>query len=263
MSQKSFTSFVTLAAVSALGLAAHGAASAQEVGRVISSTPIVTQVNVPKQVCTQEVVPVPTGRSIHGGSGAGAVMGAVAGGAMGNAVGQGSGRALATMIGVLGGAILGDQIEGGGGPQVAHQTINRCTTQNTVESRANGYQVVYEYAGKQYSVHMPSDPGPTIALQIAPVGAVQQAAPTAQAPVTQAPPVSAGVIVQSAPTVVYTPQPTVVYAPPVVYTPPVVVSAPHYYPNPVFGASFVFRGGHSHARGHGHGGHVQRPHRYY
>jgi uncharacterized protein YcfJ len=251
MSHKSLKSLVALAAVSALGLAVHTRAGAQEVGRVISSTPIVAQVNVPKQVCTQEVVQVPTGRTTNGGTGAGAVMGAVAGGAMGNAVGQGSGRAVATLIGVLGGAILGDKIEGGGN-QVANQTVNRCTTQNTVESRVAGYQVVYEYAGKQYSVQMPSDPGPTIALQIAPV---------AQAPAAV---ISPGVIVQQTqPTVVYTQQPTVVYAP------PVVVGAPYYYPSPVFGASFIIRGGpgHGHARGHGghggHGGHVQRPHRYY
>jgi uncharacterized protein YcfJ len=255
MSHKSSNSLLALAAVSALGFAVHTSASAQaqEVGRVLSSTPIVTQVNVPKQVCTQEVVQVQNGITTNGASGAGAVMGAVAGGAMGNAVGQGSGRAVATMIGVLGGAILGDKIEGGG-QQVANQTVNRCTTQNTVESRANGYQVVYEYAGKQYSVQMPNDPGPTIALQVAPVGAMQQsAAPVAQAPAPAV--VNPGVILQPAPTVVYTQQPTVVVAPTVVY------GAPYYYPAAVWGASFVFRGGHGH--GHGNRGHVQRPHRYY
>jgi uncharacterized protein YcfJ len=255
MTHKSLKSILTLSALSALGLATHTSATAQEVGRVISSTPLVSQVNVPKQVCTQEVVQVQTGRTTNGGSGAGALMGGIAGGALGNAVGQGSGRAVATMIGVLGGAILGDKIEGGGN-QVANQTVNRCTTQNTVESRPNGYLVVYEYAGKQYTVQMPSDPGPTIALQVAPVGAVQPTAPpVAQAP---APVISSGVIVQQTlPTVVYSQPPTVVYAP------PVVVAAPqYYYPNPVFGASFIIRGGHGHGhRSHGQGGH--RPYRYY
>lgn len=33
-----------------------------------------------------------------------------------------------------------------------------------------GYIVVYEYAGKQYTVQMPNDPGPTIRLQLTPVG---------------------------------------------------------------------------------------------
>ncbi|MGA8513662.1 MAG: hypothetical protein WB821_02675 [Burkholderiaceae bacterium] len=252
MSYTALKSMLTLGAVSALGLAVHTSAGAQEVGRVLSSTAIISQVTVPRQICAQEVVQVP-GRT-GGGSGAGAIMGGIAGGAMGNAVGQGAGRAAATVIGVLGGAILGDRIEGGGQQAATTQTVNRCTTQNVLENRTSGYQVVYEYAGKQYSVQMPNDPGPTIALQVAPVGAVQQAVP----PVAQqAPVVGSGVIVQPAPTVVYTQQPTVVYAP------PVVVAAPYYYPNPVFGASFVFRGGHGH--GHGHGGHraQQRPHRYY
>jgi hypothetical protein len=34
-----------------------------------------------------------------------------------------------------------------------------------------GYNVVYEYAGKQYTVQMPADPGPTLRLQLTPVGA--------------------------------------------------------------------------------------------
>jgi uncharacterized protein YcfJ len=246
MSYTSLKSILTLSAMSALGFAVHTTAGAQEVGRVLSSTAIVSQVNVPRQVCAQEVVQVP-GRS-GSGSGAGAIMGGIAGGAMGNAVGQGAGRAAATVIGVLGGAILGDKIEGGGQQAATTQTVNRCTTQNVLENRTTGYQVVYEYAGKQYSVQMPNDPGPTIALQVAPVGAVQPA---------PAPAVSSGVIVQPAPAVVYTQQPTVVYAP------PVVVAAPYYYPSPVIGASFIFQGGYG--RGHGHGGHhlQQRPYRYY
>ena len=80
---------------------------AQEMGRVISSTPIVQQVGVPRQVCNNEQVVV-NGQK----SGAGAAMGAIAGGAIGNSVGKGDGRAVATMLGLFGGAILGDKVEG-------------------------------------------------------------------------------------------------------------------------------------------------------
>ena len=45
-------------------------------------------------------------------SGAGAVLGAVIGGVVGNRFGGGSGRALATGVGVVGGAIAGNAIEG-------------------------------------------------------------------------------------------------------------------------------------------------------
>jgi outer membrane lipoprotein SlyB len=45
-------------------------------------------------------------------SGAGAVLGAVIGGVVGNRFGGGSGRALATGVGVVGGAVVGNAIEG-------------------------------------------------------------------------------------------------------------------------------------------------------
>ena len=144
------------------GLAVCLPAQAQEIGNVISRTPVYQQVSVPRQVCTQTQITVP-GQT----SGAGAAMGAIAGGAIGNAIGKGEGRALATMIGVIGGAIAGEKVEG---PQAAQtQTQQTCTTQQVFENRLMGYNVVYEFAGKQYNVQLPKDPGPTIKLQITPV----------------------------------------------------------------------------------------------
>lgn len=137
-------------------------AQAQEVGKVISSTPIIQQVAVPRQVCSTQQV-VTEGQK----SGAGAAMGAIAGGAIGNNVGQGSGRAAATMLGLFGGAILGDKIEGPSTPEV--RNVQNCTTQTVYENRTMAYNVVYEFAGKQYTVQMPQDPGPTVRLQITPV----------------------------------------------------------------------------------------------
>jgi hypothetical protein len=113
-------------------------------------------------------------------------MGGLAGGAIGKAVGGGSGKAAATMIGIMGGAILGDSIEGQ--PMAKTQNVQRCTTQTFYENRTVAYDVVYEFAGKQYSVQMPNNPGPTVQLQISPVGATTQgvtppAATTYQQPV--------------------------------------------------------------------------------
>jgi uncharacterized protein YcfJ len=154
------TQILSLALLS--GLVSSFAAQAQEVGNVLSRTPVYQQVSVPRQVCTQTQVSVP-GQT----TGAGALMGAVAGGAIGNAVGKGEGRALATMIGVIGGALAGDKVEG---PQAAQtQTQQTCTTQQVYENRLMGYNVVYEFAGKQYTVQLPKDPGTTIKLQITPV----------------------------------------------------------------------------------------------
>ena len=176
-------------------LATAGLAQAQEVGQVISRTAVFQQVAVPRQTCIQTPVAVqnPT-------SGAGALMGAIAGGAIGNQIGGGSGRAIATMAGVMGGAIMGDKIENPGS-QVQNQTT--CTTQTVYENRLTGYNVVYEYAGKQYNVQLPQDPGPTIQLQVTPVGLQRSEAPTNTVVTTAVPPTT--VINESR--VVYVPTP--------------------------------------------------------
>jgi uncharacterized protein YcfJ len=188
-------------------ISASCAASAQDTGRVISSQPIVQQVAVPRQVCSAQQVAVQQQKS-----GAGAFMGALAGGAMGNAVGRGSGNAAATMLGIVGGAIVGDRIEGAPAPQV--QTVQNCATQNFMENRTVGYNVTYEFAGKQYSVQMPQDPGPTIQLSVTPVGAQSQGQ-NYQGNVVTSPPVyqQAPAIVQYQP--VYQPYYTQPYYPPI------------------------------------------------
>lgn len=128
--------------------------------RVVSSTPVVAQVAVPTQVCRDETYETPA-RS----SGAGAVLGAIAGGAAGNAVGKGAGKALATGIGILGGAVLGDHIENDG-RQGNFQTVRRCEPQTSYENRVVAYSVTYEYAGQRYTTQTVQEPGPTIPLQV-------------------------------------------------------------------------------------------------
>ena len=143
-------------------LAVATVATAQEQGRVLSATPVVQQVGIPQQVCGNETV-----YSGSRNSGAGALLGAIAGGAAGNAVGRGGGRAAATALGIFGGAVLGNQVEGSGPPQ--YQTVRRCTTETTYENRTMGYDVVYEYAGRQYSTRTPSDPGGWIPVSVQPL----------------------------------------------------------------------------------------------
>lgn len=150
------------ALLAAVGLIAASAQAQQEMARVISSTPVMQQVPVSRQVCQDEAV-------TRGGqkSGAGALMGTMAGGALGNAIGEGSGKAAATMLGLFGGAILGNSIEGEAPPET--QMVRRCYPQTVYESRVSGYHVVYEFGGKEYSVQMPSDPGQYVQLQITPI----------------------------------------------------------------------------------------------
>ena len=138
-----------------------GVAMAQEQGRVLSVTAVQQQVNVPQQVCHDESVAVRQ-RS----SGAGAVIGAVVGGLAGNAIGGGAGRAAATGAGLVGGAMLGNQLEGNGSTQ--YQTVTRCSTQNFYRNQTAGYDVVYEYAGRQYTTRTATPPGDWIALSVQP-----------------------------------------------------------------------------------------------
>jgi uncharacterized protein YcfJ len=235
----------TVAAAS--GLFAVNASAMDILARVISSTPVVQQVSVPQQVCTTQpmVMQAPP-------SGAGAVMGALAGGAMGNAIGDGGGRALATMIGLVGGAMVGNNIEGNRN-QV--QNVQQCGTQTSYQNRTSHYNVVYEYADKQYTIQMPSDPGPYVRLQVTPVGALPSPQASVQPGFAQPQPVygqpAYGQPVYNQP--VYS-QP--VYSQPVYVQPAPVVAYPGYYSRPYYppiGLSLNFgysRGGHGHGHRH-------------
>jgi uncharacterized protein YcfJ len=128
--------------------------------KVVSSTPVIGQVTVPRRVCFDELRQEPT-RS----SGAGALLGAIAGGAVGNAVGHGGGRALATGLGIFGGAILGDQIQNDG-RQGTTRSVRRCEQQPAYENRVVAYNVVYEYAGQRYTTQTTQEPGRTIPVQM-------------------------------------------------------------------------------------------------
>ena len=146
-------------------LAAAASAGAQEIGQVLSSTPVIGQVAVPQQFCDQQSVIVP-GRS----SGGGAALGAISGAVIGSAIGHGGGRGAGAVIGMVGGALIGDQLDGRNADQI--QQVRRCTTHTAYENRVLHYDVVYAYAGRQYAVQLPNDPGPAIQVQVTPVGAI-------------------------------------------------------------------------------------------
>ncbi len=83
------------------------------------------------------------GRSQGQTSGGGAILGAVVGGVLGNQVGKGSGRAAATAVGVLGGAVAGNAIEG----------------RNNSGSYAEGYRLSVQLDHGGYRVYDVSTPG--------------------------------------------------------------------------------------------------------
>lgn len=206
-----------------------GLCAAQEEGLVISSTPVVQKVAVPRQVCTTEQVAVQPPKR-----GAGAAIGAVAGGIVGNAAGQGSGAA--TVLGAISGAVIGDRIEDN--PPAELHEVQRCSTQTFYENRTVAYDVEYEYADKRYKVQLPYDPGQTIALRVAPENLGEPGAPPPR-PIVTAP--------------VYTP-PVVVMSPPVYYVRPYPYPYPYYYYPPAgVQLRFGYGGGYRY-HDHGHGG---------
>ena len=246
------TTFCALAVVMAGGT--NSVFAQQETARVVSTTPVLTQVAVPRQVCSQQQVQVQSQKS-----GAGGIMGAVAGGAIGSNIGGGDGRAIATLIGVIGGAMLGDKIEGPG--QTQTQNVQTCTTQTFYETRTTAYNVVYEYGGKQYSVQMPQDPGPTLRLQITPIAAAPSQ-PVYQQPPYQQPtavlqqPEPVPPVIQQAPQVTGGVEYIQPVPPPYVVTQqvnPVVIAAAIAAPILLY-RGIGFGWGYNHrSHGHGHG----------
>lgn len=213
--------FLWPTAMAAMFASTGALAQDMPMGRVISSTPVVQQVAVPQQVCTpqQVVTPAPN-------SGAGAALGAIAGGLLGNAAGHGPGRGAATVAGAIGGALVGNAVEGS---RTQVSTVNGCYTQTTYANQTVAYNVVYEYAGRQYQTQLDHDPGATIALQVSPSAGTNNLSP---APA---------------------PAPTYVTTPPTYYSSPDVVYSYPYYVEPAVAPSIFFSVG----GGWGHGG----PHR--
>jgi len=227
-----------IAAAAAAAAFAPLASQAAEYATVVSSTPIVQQVNVPQRVCTQQ-------QALVGArpSGAGAVIGAVAGGLLGNTIGAGMGRAAATGLGAVAGAAIGNGIETNAAANYPATAVpvERCGVQNRLETRTVGYDVVYEYNGQRYSTRLASDPGDRLRIDVRPSGAAQapQSAPPAYAtaPDYDAAPDYSSAPVYSAPAPVYYSAPPVVYAP----SPSYYYPAPAVYVGPTIG--FGFYGG--------------------
>ncbi len=153
-------------AVSMLSVCLVQVSRAQEQARVLSSVPVLQHRTAAQQVChtAEEIAPQQS-------TGAGALMGTVAGGVAGNALGGGNGRALATLFGVVLGALWGDRVEGRPSPQF--QQVRHCTLQGVPQAQVVGYDVRYAYAGRQYRVLMPHDPGSTLAVQLTPMPVLQ------------------------------------------------------------------------------------------
>lgn len=130
--------------------------------RVIS----VSELKQPQRVCSNETV---TERRPAGDRHqvAGTVIGAIAGGVIGHQIGGGRGRDLATIGGAVGGGVVGKEI------QKSHQqgdvvtrTVQHCRTLTPGRDVTALYDVVYAYQGQNFHVNLDHDPGDRIPLPV-------------------------------------------------------------------------------------------------
>ena len=130
---------------------------------VISSIPMYQTVAQPQQQCWSESV---TTYEEHR-SPAGVLLGGVTGGLLGNTIGRGNGRVASTVVGAMIGAVVGDHIANRDNQAVAvTRPIQRCQTVQNYQQVITGYQVTYNYNGRNTTVVLPYDPGATVPVEV-------------------------------------------------------------------------------------------------
>ncbi len=167
---------VGLAAVSAGALADHDRydnrddpSGAYDYASVVHVEPLRRQVrvSVPVRECWEESVPVSDGPFSANHIG-GTLIGGLVGGVLGNQVGDGRGRRVARAAGAIIGGAVGYNVSRDRKGYGGHRVQERCETRyrDSYEERIDGYDVTYEYAGRQYVTQLPYDPGERIRIRV-------------------------------------------------------------------------------------------------
>lgn len=122
-------------------------ASATEYGKVHAVTPSYKDVTVPQQHCTQ--YQEKSNRFNYG-----TIIGAVGGGMIGKQIGDGGINAAATFIGTGIGAIVGQEMASKG-----YETKQHCSTVYKTRTEAIGYNVTVNYKGMLIPTQLKYNPG--------------------------------------------------------------------------------------------------------
>jgi len=118
-------------------------------------------VGTPEQRCwieREEVVEQQDGANVPA-----AIAGAVIGGILGHQVGGGRGNDIATVGGAVAGAALGANVGRGGGTQVVTHDVQRCAS-TASRSRPDYWDVSYNFRGQEHRIQMTAAPGPTVTV---------------------------------------------------------------------------------------------------
>lgn len=152
--------------------------------RVIAVRPILERIPVTREECWNDrqrgyeerrVTRTDTGAPI----GPGTVLGAVIGGVVGHQMG-GSDRArdAATVGGAVVGGLIGNQVDRDSGnvpPRErtvevervpVERNVQRCRNVQEVREATIGYDVRYEYAGREFTTRMDRDPGRNVRVRV-------------------------------------------------------------------------------------------------
>jgi uncharacterized protein YcfJ len=173
-----------LAALAAAGCVLAPAAFAQSFqdnARVLSVQALTERVPISREECWNErqrayenrtVTRTDTGAAI----GPGTVLGAIVGGVAGHQVGSGRGNDVATGVGAVVGGLIGNQVDRSNAAPPSQVTevervpvernVQRCRTVQETREIASGYDVRYEYHGRQFTTRLPYDPGRMIPVRV-------------------------------------------------------------------------------------------------
>jgi uncharacterized protein YcfJ len=184
------------AAASILGAWALEAAAQSstfgDVARVTSATPIYERVSTPRRECRMEqvtmnevrpIAPPPASAPAPSDSpaiGPGTVIGAIVGGVIGHQFGSSSGgRDHGAAAGAVIGGLVGNTVDRDAAraaqdapPPAAVERVpvtrevQRCTDVMDSRDVVVGYDVRYEYSGREFRARMPQDPGPQMPVNV-------------------------------------------------------------------------------------------------
>lgn len=91
------------------------------------------------------------------------IAGAVIGGILGHQVGGGRGKDLATVGGAIAGGAVGATVGRGNQPTTTTQDVQRCTTVPS-QAKPELWDVTYDFRGQEHHVQMTNPPGATVTV---------------------------------------------------------------------------------------------------
>ena len=136
---------------------------------VLSSTPVYQRVSQPRQECWTE--PVTTSEVRRGADvPVGAIVGGIAGGVLGHQIGSGRGNDVATVAGAIAGTVVGNTIDQNNRANTAvtstTRDVQRCRTVPGYADVIQGFDVRYQFNGREYVTRLPYDPGERVRLRV-------------------------------------------------------------------------------------------------